>query len=179
MIRRPRILLADDHALILAGIRGLLEPHYDVVEQVSDGPSLVEAALRLRPDLIILDISLPLMNGIDAGRQLKKVWSEVKILFLTMHASPLYLREAIDAGGLGYVLKTSAFEDPRIAVQKVLKGELYVTPSFERDVLETGHASIPGCPSLKVRLTNAKPRCCDWLPRVAEIRKSRTDYTFR
>jgi DNA-binding NarL/FixJ family response regulator len=153
MVKRPRVLLADDHALILAGIRGLLEPQYDIVQQVSDGLSMVEAALRLRPDLIILDISLPRLNGIDAARQLKQVWPEVKILFLTMHASPMYLREAMDAGGLGYVLKTSAFEDLKIAVQKVLKGERYVTHSFDRDVLETVDASTPGCPRPTVRLT--------------------------
>jgi len=153
MVKRSRVLLADDHALILAGIRGLLEPQYDIVEQIRDGRSLVEAALRLRPDLIILDISLPLLNGIDAARQLKQVWPEVKILFLTMHASPLYLREAMDAGGMGYVLKTSAFEELRTAVQKVLAGQIYLTPSFDREVSETAHSSMRGRRRPSVRLT--------------------------
>ena len=153
MGKGPRILLADDHALILAGIRGLLEPQYDIVEQIGDGRSLIEAALRLRPDLIILDISLPLLNGIDAARQLKKVWPEVKILFLTMHASQLYLREAMDAGGMGYVLKTSAFEELRTAVQKALAGQTYVSPSFNREVLETAQTSMRGRGLSSVRLT--------------------------
>ena len=136
MTRRNTILLADDHGLILSGIRGLLNGYYDVVEQVCDGRSLVAAALRLRPDLIILDISLPLLNGIEAARHITKAWPEAKLLFLTMHASPAYLKEAMDAGGMGYILKSSANEELRSAVQKVLKGQAYVTPSFDRDVLD-------------------------------------------
>ena len=85
MNRRSRILLADDHALILAGTRSLLDAHYDVVGQLGDGQSLVAAALVLRPDLIILDISMPVMNGIDAARQIRKGWPEVKLLFVSMH----------------------------------------------------------------------------------------------
>ena len=130
MVKRARVLLADDHALILAGIRSLLDGHYDVVEQVGDGRSLVEAALRLRPDLIILDISLPLLNGIDAARQIKKMWPEAKLVFLSMHSSPVYLREAINAGGDAYILKTSAKEELRIAMHKVLDGQTYVSQSL-------------------------------------------------
>jgi DNA-binding NarL/FixJ family response regulator len=93
------------------------------------------------------------LNGINAARQIKQVWPEVKILFLTMHASPIYLREAMDAGGMGYVLKTSAFEDLHTAAQKVLRGQVYVTPSFDREVLETVHAPMRGCPRPSVSLT--------------------------
>ena len=92
MTRRARILLADDHSFILAGIRSLLEAHYDLVGQVSDGKSLVEAALRGRPDLIVLDITMPVLSGIDAARQIKTAWPEARLLFLSMHASPVYLR---------------------------------------------------------------------------------------
>lgn len=144
MTRRSSILLADDHALILSGIRGLLDGLYDLVEEVHDGRSLVEAALRLKPDLIILDISLPLLNGIEAARHILKVWPEAKLLFLTMHASPAYLKEAMDAGGMGYVLKSSANEELFNAVQKILKGQAYITPSFDRDVLESVQASGRG-----------------------------------
>jgi len=133
---RHRILLADDHSFILAGIRSLLESHYDLVGQVSDGRSLVEAALRLRPDLTILDVTMPLLNGLDAARQIKKEWPKAKLLFLTMHASPVYLREAVEAGGMGYVLKSSATEELRTAIQKVLRGQIYLAPSFDREVLE-------------------------------------------
>jgi DNA-binding NarL/FixJ family response regulator len=149
---QPRILLADDHSFILAGIRSLLEAHYDLVGEVSDGRSLVEAALRLRPDLTILDVTMPLLNGIDAARQIKKEWPNAKLLFLTMHASTVYLREAVEAGGLGYVLKSSATEELRTAIQKVLKGQAYLAPSFDREVLETVQASIrkPGRSSVQL-----------------------------
>jgi DNA-binding NarL/FixJ family response regulator len=141
LLRRSTILLADDHGLILAGIQGLLGGYYDIVEQVRDGRSLVASAVRLKPDLIILDISMPLLNGIEAARHIKKAWAGAKLLFLTMHASPAYLKEAMDAGGMGYVLKSSANEELRSAVQKVLKGQIYVSPSFDRDVLEAVQAS--------------------------------------
>jgi len=139
---RHRILLADDHSFILAGIRSLLESHYDLVGQVNDGRSLVEAALRLRPDLTILDVTMPLLNGLDAARQIKKEWPKAKLLFLTMHASPVYLREAVEAGGMGYVLKSSATEELRTAIQKVLRGQIYLAPSFDREVLESVQDSL-------------------------------------
>ena len=141
MIKPSTILLADDHALILAGIQGLLGGYYDIVEQVREGRSLVDAALRLKPDLVIVDISLPLLNGIEAARHIKKAWPEAKLLFLTMYASPAYLKEAMDAGGMGYILKSSANEELRSAVQKILRGQIYVSPSFDRDVLEAVQSS--------------------------------------
>jgi DNA-binding NarL/FixJ family response regulator len=153
LIKRTRILLADDHSILLAGIQHLLEAHYDLVGQVSDGRSLVEAAGRLRPDLIILDIAMPLLNGIDAARQIKKMWPEARLLFLTMHASTVYLREALDAGGLGYVLKSSAVEELRIAIQTVLKGQTYVAPSFEPGILEGIRPSVLRPSRSSVQLT--------------------------
>jgi DNA-binding NarL/FixJ family response regulator len=150
--KRARILLADDHSFILAGVRSLLEAHYDLVGQVSDGRSLVEAAATLRPDLIILDVTMPLMNGIDAARQIKKMWPEARLLFLSMHNSPVYLREAIDAGGSGYLLKSSAVEELRTAIQKILKGQTFVAPSFERGVFEDVSAAVlrPGRSSVQL-----------------------------
>ena len=152
-MRRSTILLADDHGLILAGIHGLLGGYYDIVEQVRDGRSLVAAAVRLKPDLIILDISMPLLNGIEAARQIKKVWPGAKLLFLTMHASPAYLKEAMDVGGMGYFLKSSANEELRSAVQKILKGQVYVSPSFDQDVLEAVQSSQRGHPRSSAPLT--------------------------
>lgn len=148
----PRILLADDHSFILAGIRSLLEGHYDLVGQVSDGRALVEAALRLRPDVTILDVTMPLLNGIDAARQIKKEWPQAKLLFLSMHSSAVYLREAIEAGGSGYVLKSSATEELRTAIQKVLKGEVYLTASFDQEVLDGINTSAmkPGKASIQL-----------------------------
>jgi DNA-binding NarL/FixJ family response regulator len=131
MTQRARILLADDHSFILAGVRSLLAAHYDLVGQVGDGRALVEAAARLRPDLIILDVAMPLLNGIEAARQIKKAQPEARLLFLSMHGSPVYLREALDAGGSGYVLKSSAVEELRTAIRTVLKGQRYVAAELE------------------------------------------------
>jgi DNA-binding NarL/FixJ family response regulator len=151
--KRFRILIADDHSFILAGIRSLLEAHYDLVGQVSDGRSLVEAALRLRPDLVILDVTMPFLNGIEAARHIKKVWPEARLLFLSMHNSPVYLREAIEAGGSGYLLKSSAVEELRKAIQLVLKGRIYVTPSLERGILGGTGPSIGRSTKSSVQLT--------------------------
>ncbi len=152
-MRRSTILLADDHLLILAGIQGLLGGYYDIVEQVRDGRSLVAAAVSLKPDLIILDISMPLLNGIEAARQIKKAWAGAKLLFLTMHASPAYLQEAMDAGGMGYALKSCANEELRSAVQTILRGQIYISPSFDRDVLEAMQVSQRRRPRSSVPLT--------------------------
>ena len=126
-MKRARILLADDHSLILVGIRSILADHYDLVGQVEDGRSLVQEALRLRPDVVILDIAMPLLNGIEAARQIKKAWPDARLLFLTMHADPFYVREALQAGGAGYLLKSSANEELHRAIRSVLKGERYLT----------------------------------------------------
>ncbi len=144
MTNRSRILLADDHGLIVSGIRSLLDAHYDVVGQLGDGQSLVGAALRLRPDLVILDISMPVVNGIDAARQIRKAWPEVKLLFVSMHRGPVYLREAMDAGAWGYVIKSAANEELRIAVERVLKGQIYISAGFDQDVVASVHASMRG-----------------------------------
>jgi len=129
-MKRARILVADDHTIVMAGIRSLVEQDWDLVGQVSDGRSLVEAALKLRPDLIILDIGMPVLNGIDAARQIRKACPTAKLLFLTMHNSPVYLQEAMRAGGTGYVLKSSAAEELKPAIQRVLKGQAYVSATL-------------------------------------------------
>ena len=153
-MKRTRILLADDHSLILAGIRSLLEPHCELVGQVADGRSLVDAALKLQPDLIILDVSMPILNGIDAARQIKNVWPGAKLLFLSMHANAVYLREALGAGGAGYVLKSSATEELRAAIRTVLKGEIYVARAFGRDVLESLRTPTGRQPRASIALTD-------------------------
>jgi DNA-binding NarL/FixJ family response regulator len=153
LTHRPSILLADDHSLILAGIRSLLEAHYDVVGHVSDGRSAVDAVLSLRPDLTILDVTMPLLNGIDAARQIKKEWPQARLLFLTMHASLAYLQEAIAVGALGYVLKSSATEELRSAIQRVLKGQTYLSASIDHAVVESVRASIGKPNKAAVQLT--------------------------
>ncbi len=135
-MKAARILVADDHTLTLEGIRSVLEPHHEIIEAVSDGRSLVEAALRLKPDLIVLDITMPLLNGIDAAVQIKKSLPGVKLLFVTMHIGPAYLEAALDAGATGYVLKSAAREDLLLAVDKVLEGRIYLTPGLSNEHLE-------------------------------------------
>jgi len=125
---RPRVLLADDHTMFSQGLQSLLEDDFDLVGAVSDGEALVEAARRLNPDVIIVDISMPVMNGLDAVRQLKKDGATAKIIFLTMHADDRLLAEAFRCGGSGYVLKQSAGEELITGIGKVLAGQKYVTP---------------------------------------------------
>lgn len=131
-----RALLADDHPLTLEGLRVLLAPRMESVETVTDGRALVEAALRLKPDLIVMDITMPLLNGIDAAIQIKKSLPDVKIVFVTMHANPAYLEAALNAGAMGYVLKSSAHEELLTAIESVLNGRIYVTPSLSSEHLE-------------------------------------------
>ena len=134
---RPRILLADDHSLVLQGIRSLLETRYAVVGTAENGKALVEEALRLRPDLIVLDVSMPILNGIDAAKAIKKVLPCTKLIFLSMHASAVYLRRALEAGASGYVLKSGAAEELLSALERVRAGETYIAPAFGIGVIES------------------------------------------
>jgi len=127
-MKQPRLLLADDHTMFSQGLRSLLEDEFDLVGAVGDGQALVEAAGRLKPDVIVVDISMPVMNGFDAVRQLKKQGNTAKIVFLTMHADDRLLAEAFRCGGVGYVLKQSAGEELIAGIKQVLAGHKYVTP---------------------------------------------------
>jgi len=129
-MKRSRVLLADDHVLILEGLRKILEPYHEVVGAVSDGRSLVDTALRLKPDLIVLDVTMPLVTGVDAARQIHKRLPRTKLLFLTVHANPAYLREAWSAGATGYILKSSNREQILGAVTKALAGQTYISPGI-------------------------------------------------
>jgi DNA-binding NarL/FixJ family response regulator len=131
---KARILLADDHAMVLEGVKTVLadpfkalaEP-FEIVEAVSDGRSLMEAALRLKPDLILLDVSMPLLSGIEAGSRIKAVLPEVKLLFFTMHSERSYLQAAFEARASGYVLKSAGREELLDAIQEVLEGQIYIS----------------------------------------------------
>jgi DNA-binding NarL/FixJ family response regulator len=124
----PRALLADDHSLILAAFEKLLADECEIVGQVADGRSLVEAAERLKPDLIVLDISMPLLNGLDAGRQIKQRMRHVKLIFLTMNEDPDLAVEAFRCGAAGYLLKRSAASELSMAIREVMQGRTYITP---------------------------------------------------
>ncbi len=135
-MKQARILLADDHTLILEGFRTVLAPIYEIVGEVMDGAALVEAANRLKPDLIILDVAMPLLSGIKAASQIRKTLPKTKLLFVTMHSSPTYLQAALHVGGMGFVLKSSAREEILVAVEKVLKGQVYITPGIGAEGME-------------------------------------------
>lgn len=135
-MKRARVLLADDHPLTLDGLRTFLQPHLESVGTVMDGRALVEAALLLKPDLIILDITMPLLNGIDAASLIKKSLPNTKLLFITMHVNPAYLEAALNVGALGYVLKSAAREELLDAIESVLSGRIFVSPSLSNEHLE-------------------------------------------
>ena len=130
-MRRTRLLLADDHTLVLEGIRKLLENEFELVGTVEDGRALLRAAEQLRPDVILLDISMPLLNGIEACRQLVKLMPRTRVIFLTMHTDVVYVEEALRAGGAGYLLKRSAASELISAINAVMRGKRYVTPLID------------------------------------------------
>ncbi len=164
----PRILMADDHALVLAGLRKLVEGEGDVVGMVEDGRALVEEALRLRPDIILLDISMPLLNGLDAARQLSKLVPESKLIFLTMHATPTYVVEAFKAGAAGYLIKRSAASELKQAIQAVMRGQSYMTPLITKDVVTAMVQSPEGQVPRTKPVASLTPRQREVLQLVAE-----------
>jgi DNA-binding NarL/FixJ family response regulator len=164
--KKPRLLMADDHSIMLAGLRKLVEGTCEVVGAVEDGRALVEAAERLRPDLILLDISMPLLNGMDAARQIKKSVPDAKLIFLTMHASPVFATEALQAGASGYLLKQSAASELPHAIETVLKGQTYLTPTITKPVLDSMVRQNQG--ELKKTLMQLTPRQREVLQLLAE-----------
>jgi DNA-binding NarL/FixJ family response regulator len=124
----PRVLIADDHKIVVEGLKKLLSPEFEIVGTVPDGRELVKAAEKLRPDVIVADISMPGLNGIEAVRQIKKILLDVKVVFLTMHPDIAYAANAFKAGALGYVLKHSAPDELVTAIRAALQGKKYVTP---------------------------------------------------
>ena len=133
---RPRILLADDHRMVAEGLKSLLAGEFDLAGVVEDGRALVESARRLRPDVIVADITMPHLNGIDALAQLKKDNPSVRMVFLTMHQDAVYARRALEAGASGYVLKHSAPTELVMAIHAALEGKTFITPSLTGEVLQ-------------------------------------------
>jgi DNA-binding NarL/FixJ family response regulator len=135
-MRRPRVLLADDHRLLREAFAQLLEPACEVVGSVADGRALLEAAPQIRPDIVVLDIAMPLLNGLDAARHLKRVQPEVKVIFLTMNEDSDVAAEAFRIGASGYLLKNSAASELLAAIQEVFQGRSYVTPLATRGLVD-------------------------------------------
>jgi len=133
--RRPRILIADDHKLVVEGLRKLLEKEFEVVGTVDNGRALLAAAERLKPAVILVDVSMPLLNGIDACARLRVLLPSSRVVVLTMHADRSYAAEAFKAGAAGYVLKGSATSELVRAIQTVLRGQRYVARALPASIL--------------------------------------------
>jgi DNA-binding NarL/FixJ family response regulator len=127
-MKHPRVLLADDHQMLVDALRSILEPQCEVVGTVSDGRSLLAAAEKLRPDVIVIDIAMPQLNGLDAGRQLKQKMPGVKLIYMTMNEDPYLIGEAFRAGASAFLLKQAAGVELIDAITHVMKGERYITP---------------------------------------------------
>jgi len=158
-MNRPRVLLADDHRLVAEGLKSLLTPEFDLVDVVEDGRTLVEAVKRNRPHVIVSDITMPHLNGIEALVQLKKDDPSVRVVFLTMHPDVAYARRALEAGASGFILKHSAPAELVMAIRAALDGKTFITPTLAGEVL---HA-IRNCPP------KAKDPVATLTPRQREI----------
>jgi len=143
---RPRVLLADDHRMVAEGVKSLLSADFELVGLVEDGLALIEAARKLRPEIIIADISMPHLNGIDALVQLKQQDKDVRVIFLTMHPEVAYARRAFEAGASGYVLKHSAPAELVTAIRAALAGKNYLSPALAGKMLQGLGSKLPPDP---------------------------------
>jgi DNA-binding NarL/FixJ family response regulator len=135
-VNRPRVLLADDHRMVAEGLRSLLADEFELVGVVEDGRALIAAARNLRPDVIVADIAMPHLNGIEAVARLKKDNPDIKVVMLTMHPDASYARRALDAGASGFVVKHSAPAELVMAIHAALKGKTFITPALAGEVLQ-------------------------------------------
>jgi DNA-binding NarL/FixJ family response regulator len=133
---RPHIMIADDHTFVADACKKLLEPEYEVVATVGDGRALVRVAATLKPQVIIIDIGMPLLNGLDAGYQVKQLLGSVKLVFLTMNTDPALAAEAFRRGASGYLLKTCAASELIVAVREALKGGSYLSPTIAKETVD-------------------------------------------
>lgn len=136
-MKRFRVLLADDHRIVAEGLRSLLEPEFEFAGIVEDGRALIKAAEKILPDVIVADISMPLLNGIEAVRQIKKINPDIKVVFLTMHSDVTYAAKAFEVGASGYVLKHSAPSELITAIRAAVKGQTYVSPMIAGELMQS------------------------------------------
>src|SRR5919108_1610279 len=153
-MRRPKILLADDHVLIAQALEHMLRAEFDIVGTVSDGRALIKAAGELLPDVVVVDIAMPLLNGLDACEQLKALHPGIKVIFLTQNREPRFAVEAFRRHASGYVLKDAAASELTTAIREALRGRSYVSPSIEK--LETD--SVPPATQGTSRELSARER---------------------
>jgi DNA-binding NarL/FixJ family response regulator len=135
-MKRPKVLIADDHSMVIDGLRSLLEPEFEVVGAVNDGRAVLPEVRKLQPDVVVIDISMPLLNGLDCTRQLHDTGCTAKILILTMHPDATLAQEALAAGASGYLLKSSPGSELKGALRDVLQGRTYLSPGVTRDAVE-------------------------------------------
>jgi DNA-binding NarL/FixJ family response regulator len=160
---RPRILLADDHVLLAQALEHLLQPEFDVVGTVSDGRALLKAAGDLTPDVVVVDIGMPLLNGLDAGEQLKAQHPHIKVIYLTQNREPRFAIEAFRRQASGYLLKDSAASELTTAIRDALRGKTYVSPVIARGIQDE-----MATPVAQVELRELSPREREVLQLLAE-----------
>ncbi len=150
---KPTIILADDHTIVLEGLQSLLQGEFEVIATAQNGRELIEKAQQCRPNVIVVDIAMPSLNGIDAVRYIRKEGSKAKIVFLTMHRDPMYAKEALDAGASGFVLKHSAAAELVTAIREALRNNTYISPAIAGDVMRSYKEEPDGKDSPIRRLT--------------------------
>jgi DNA-binding NarL/FixJ family response regulator len=157
-LTRPRILLADDHQMLTDALRSVLEPSCEVVGTVRDGRALVEAAANLQPDIVVLDIGMPKLNGLEAARQIRLLLPKVRLIFLTMNQDPYLVGEAFRAGASAFLMKQAAALELTDAIETVLKGGSFVTPS-----------AAPGLQEISLRASRSRGHAPEPTPRQREV----------
>jgi len=177
-MKRAKVLLADDHRIVAEGLRGLLEPDFELVGIVEDGRAMLDAVEKLKPDVVVADVSMPLLNGIEAVRQLKKKNKNIAVVMLTMHLDVTYAASAFEAGASGYVLKHSAPSELITAINSALKGRTYITPLLAGELLQFHKQKPPGESGALAQLTSrqrevlqllAEGRCVKEVASVLQI----------
>ncbi len=161
---RPRVLIADDHGIVAEGIRALLEQTCDVIGIVSDGRELIAEAPRLNPDVIVLDVGMPLLNGLDAAERLKELLPAAKFVFLTMQDDANLAAAVLKLGAVGFVLKHAAASELLTAVSQVLEAGPTLRQSFE---LKTGPSAKPGRGNSRKNSLHARWKCSSYSPKAA------------
>jgi DNA-binding NarL/FixJ family response regulator len=169
-VKRVTVLLADDHAIVVEGLRRILEPEFEVIGAVADGLALVKAAEELSPDIVVADVSMPLLNGIEATRQIRATNRRTRIVFLSMHPDVVYVSEALQAGGSAYVLKSSAGIEIVTAIREALQGGIFVTAAIDKTALEAQIKRDQRSPDVP---DNLSPRRREVLQMIAEGRSTK------
>jgi DNA-binding NarL/FixJ family response regulator len=174
---RPRVLLADDHRMLREAFAQILQPKCEVVGAVGDGRALLAAAKELKPDVVVLDISMPLLNGLDAARQLGRKMPQVKIVFLTINEDPDMAADAMRAGASSYLLKSSAASELLQAIDESIKGRSYITPMVAKGLMEalargpdrTADSQLPSPRQREVLQLLAEGRTMKEIARILKI----------